>query len=191
MRLVSGLVVLLGLAVGHQALLAAPPDREIPIPPARSPAESLKAIQVRPGFTVELVASEPLVADPIAFDWGADATLWVVEMGDYPMGTDGKGKPGGRVLTLKDDDGDGRYDRATTFLDGLGFPTGLLPWRNGLIVACAPRSSTPRTPTTTVGPIDARSCSPGSARGTSSTGSTGSSSASTAGCTAPMATAGA
>ena len=76
--------------------------------------------------------------DPIAFDWGADGRLWVVEMGDYPLGVDGKGKPGGVVRFLEDTDGDGRYDRATTFLDGLAFPTGVMPWRNGVLVACAP-----------------------------------------------------
>jgi putative membrane-bound dehydrogenase-like protein len=120
--------------------LAAPPvsASDLDLPPAKSPADSLRSIRMRPGFTVELVASEPLVADPIAFDWGADGRLWVVEMGDYPLGVDGKGKPGGVVRALEDTDGDGHYDKATTFLEGLGFPTGLLPWRNGLLIACAP-----------------------------------------------------
>ena len=104
----------------------------------RSPADSLRSIEVAPGFTVELVASEPLVKDPIAFEWGADGKLWVVEMGDYPLGVDGKGKPGGVVRFLEDSNGDGRYDRQTTFLDGLGFPTGVMPWRQGVLVACAP-----------------------------------------------------
>ena len=88
--------------------------------PLRSPEASLRSIRVRAGFTVELVAAEPLVKDPIAFDWGADGKLWVVEMGDYPLGVDGKGKPGGQVRILEDPDGDGRYDKATVFLDGLG-----------------------------------------------------------------------
>ena len=59
-------------------------------------------------------------------------------MGDYPLGIDGKGKPGGVVRFLEDTDGDGRYDKQTTFLDGLGFPTGVMPWREGVLVACAP-----------------------------------------------------
>ena len=71
-------------------------------------------------------------------EWGADGKLWVVEMGDYPLGVDGKGKPGGVVRFLEDTDGDGRYDEATTFLDGLPFPTGVMPWRNGVLVASAP-----------------------------------------------------
>jgi putative membrane-bound dehydrogenase-like protein len=106
--------------------------------PAKSPEASLRAIRTRPGFEVELVACEPLVRDPIALAWGPDGKLWVVEMGDYPLGADGKGKPGGRIKYLEDTDGDGRYDKATVFLDGLSFPTGVLPWRKGVLVTCAP-----------------------------------------------------
>jgi putative membrane-bound dehydrogenase-like protein len=84
------------------------------------------------------MAAEPLGEDPIAFDWSADGKLWVVEMGDYPLGTDGKGKFGGVVRVLEDTNGDSRYDKSTIFLDGLGFPTGLIPWRKGVIIACAP-----------------------------------------------------
>lgn len=108
------------------------------MPAAKEPAQALNTIKARPGFKVELTAAEPLVQDPIAFAWGADGTLWVVEMGDYPLGTDGKGKSGGKVKALRDTDGDGRYDKATTFLDNLGYPTGVLPWRKGVLVVCAP-----------------------------------------------------
>src|ERR1051326_3932005 len=107
-------------------------------PPPLSPQESLRAIHVRPGFKVELVASEPLVQDPIAFEWGADGKLWVVEMGDYPLGTDGKGKSGGVVRFLEDTNNDGIYDKSTIFLDGLNFPNGVIPWRKGIIVSAAP-----------------------------------------------------
>jgi putative membrane-bound dehydrogenase-like protein len=107
-------------------------------PRGKSTAAALNSIRVAPGFLVELVAAEPLVKDPIAFDWGADGKLWVVEMGDYPLGVDGKGKPGGVVRFLEDENGDGVYDKQTTFLEGLGFPTGVLPWRQGVLVACAP-----------------------------------------------------
>ena len=131
-RLAFGTAIYCHLVVSSHALAVA--DE----PAGKSAADSLKSIAVAPGFTVELVASEPLVKDPIAFEWGADGKLWVVEMGDYPLGTDGKGKPGGVVRFLEDTNGDGRYDKQTTFLESLGFPTGVMPWREGVLVACAP-----------------------------------------------------
>ncbi|HEY0552188.1 MAG TPA: PVC-type heme-binding CxxCH protein, partial [Verrucomicrobiae bacterium] len=107
-------------------------------PRAMSPEESLRAMRVRPGFKAELVASEPLIQSPVAFEWSADGRLWVVEMGDYPNGLDGKGKPGGRVRVLEDMDGDGKYDKGTTFLEGLNFPNGIYPWRYGVVISAAP-----------------------------------------------------
>ncbi len=110
-------------------------------PPARSIEDSLKSIQVREGFRVELVASEPLTMDPIAFDWGPDGKLWIVEMADYPSGIDapgGKGKPGGRIVYLEDIDNDGKYDKRTVFLDGISFPTGVMVWKKGVLVTGAP-----------------------------------------------------
>ncbi|MEC9030735.1 MAG: PVC-type heme-binding CxxCH protein, partial [Planctomycetota bacterium] len=99
---------------------------------------SLAAFHIRGGFRIELVAAEPLVMDPVALDWGPDGRLWVAEMADYPLGIDGKGKPGGRVRFLEDTDGDGRYDRSVVFLDGLNFPTGVKAWKDGVLVTAAP-----------------------------------------------------
>lgn len=108
------------------------------VPPPKSPQEALASFRVRPGFRVELVAAEPLVVDPVAFDWGADGRLWVVEMRDYPMGLDGKGRPGGVVKILEDTDGGGRYEEATMFLEGVAFPSSVMPWKKGALVAAAP-----------------------------------------------------
>lgn len=110
----------------------------VPEFPPLSPEEALKSIHVPEGFKVELVACEPNVIDPIAIDWDLAVRLWVVEMADYPSGMDNNGKPGGRVRVLEDTDGDGRYEKSTLFADGLNFPTGLLTWRDGVIVTAAP-----------------------------------------------------
>ncbi len=106
--------------------------------PSLSPAQALKSMRTAPEFTVELVAAEPLVVDPVAIDWGADGKLWVVEMRDYPMGMDGNWKPGGVVKFLEDRNGDGRYDKATTLLGNLPFPTAVFAWRKGVLICAAP-----------------------------------------------------
>jgi putative membrane-bound dehydrogenase-like protein len=128
-----GLLVILP-AIAWAADTQRPPED----PPAKTPDASLRALRPRPGFQAELVAAEPLVQSPIAFAWGPDGKLWVVEMGDYPLGLDGNGKPGGRIKVLEDTNGDGKYTKATVFLDGLSFPTSVMPWRKGILVTCAP-----------------------------------------------------
>jgi putative membrane-bound dehydrogenase-like protein len=120
------------------SLVPAAEPKYPPMPPGMSPKESLAAIRVRAGFAAELVASEPLVMDPIDIAWGPDGRLWVVEMADYPLGLDGKGKPGGRIRVLEDTDGDGKYDKSTVFLEPIAYPTGVMPWRKGVIITAAP-----------------------------------------------------
>ena len=104
----------------------------------RKATSSLRAMEARPGFRVELVAAEPLVMDPVDVAWGPDGTMWVAEMADYPMGLDHKGKPGGRVVAIKDTDGDGRYDQRILFADGLETANTVLPWRDGVLAVAPP-----------------------------------------------------
>lgn len=103
-----------------------------------SPEESAKKWHVRDGYRIELVAAEPVVLDPVAFDWDEQGRLWVIEMADYPLGMDGNGKAGGRVVMLEDSDKDGRYDKRHVIVSDLSYPTGILTWREGVIVTAAP-----------------------------------------------------
>jgi putative membrane-bound dehydrogenase-like protein len=130
------LATLTGLLMALRGVAQTPlPDG---VPPPLDPAAGLASIRVPPGFRVELAASEPEVMDPVAIDWDAEGRLWVVEMADYPEGIDGKGQPGGRVRVLEDRDGDGRHESSVLFAEGLSFPTGLLTWRDGVVVTAAP-----------------------------------------------------
>jgi len=104
----------------------------------KPPAEALSSFRLAEGFKIEVVASEPQVIDPVAFDWAPDGRLWVVEMRDYPLGMDGKGKPGGVVRVLEDTRGTGFYDKSTVFLEGLRFPNGIMPWSKGVLISAAP-----------------------------------------------------
>ncbi len=99
-----------------------------------SAADALRSIQVPEGFKVELIASEPMVRDPINVAFSPDGSAWVVEMADYPLGSG----EGGRVKRLRDNDGNGTLDSVELFLTGLSYPTSVMPWRDGAIVIAAP-----------------------------------------------------
>ena len=128
---------LIGIVAACGVAAASNPDD----PPSgpRTPEETRRGIRVPAGYRVELVAAEPEVLDPVAFDWDAAGRLWVVEMADYPTGMDGAGAAGGRVRVLEDADGDGRYEKSRLFATGLSFPNGVVTWRDGVIVTAAPR----------------------------------------------------
>ncbi len=94
-----------------------------------SPEEALKTFRTAEGFRLELVAAEPQVIDPVAAAFDEDGRLYVAEMRDYPLGP-----PAGTIRLLEDADGDGRMDRATVFAEHLTYPSGLHPWRGGILV---------------------------------------------------------
>jgi len=106
--------------------------------PALSPEGEKQSFHLPEGYEIDLVASEPLISDPVNFAFGPDGRLWVVEMGDYPRGEDGEGAPGGKIKVLSDKNRDSVFDHAAVFLDGLSFPNGVMPWRDGALVSCAP-----------------------------------------------------
>src|SRR5258706_3246347 len=103
-----------------------------------TPEQSLAYLKTEPGLKVELVAAEPMVVDPVAVAWDEKGRMFVVEDRGYPTGP-GKGKPPlGQVVMLEDTNGDGKYDKRTVYVDGLTFPNGVMPWKGGIYVTCAP-----------------------------------------------------
>lgn len=100
-----------------------------------SPTDALAAFQHDPTVRVELVASEPLVFDPIALCFDARGRMFVIENCGYP--TDAE-PPLGKIVLLEDADADGVMDKRTVFAEGFDFPSGIMPWRDGLLVICAP-----------------------------------------------------
>ena len=72
---------------------------------------------------------------PSAFAYDEHGRLYVVEMRGYPYP---EKNPSGRVTRLEDRDGDGRFETRTVFLDGLSWPTGIVPYDGGVFIAVAP-----------------------------------------------------
>jgi putative membrane-bound dehydrogenase-like protein len=138
-------------------------DAPQPLPPE----ESLKRFRVPDGFELRLVAAEPLLADSTGICFDADGRLFACELHGYnldghydiqELNKSGKldmevrripaspeairraeAETYGTVKLLEDTDGDGRMDRARVWADRLPPCYGMVPWRDGVIVLCAPK----------------------------------------------------
>ena len=105
-----------------------------------SPKEALATFKLAPGYRVDLIASEPLVQDPVAIDWDPDGRLWVVEMPGYMRDIAGRDEhdPIGRIVVLEDRDGDGKMDKRTVFADGLVMARSVKVLDRGVLVGEPP-----------------------------------------------------
>jgi len=124
-----------------RALLHVPPPSsgelgaELPRVPPLEPGAALAALDIAPGYAVELAAAEPLVTSPVALAFDEESRLHVVEMNDYPYPAP---EPLGRVRLLEDAEGDGRFEKSTVFADRLAWPTAVTCWAGGVFVGAAP-----------------------------------------------------
>ena len=119
-----------------------PPELQKPSGDSKplSPQDALKTFHLPPGYRLELVASEPLIQEPVAIDWDVDGRLWAVEMPGFMANITGSNEldPIGRVVVLEDTDGDGRMDRRTVFADGLVLARSIKILDRGVLVAEPP-----------------------------------------------------
>lgn len=99
------------------------------------------------GFSMEPIAAEPLLTDPVDIAYDEDGRAYVAEMNDYPYTDKAAHKPNqenpsdqpiGKIRLLVDSDDDGVFDQSTIFADGLSWPTGVACWRGGIYVCATP-----------------------------------------------------
>ncbi|MEO8077128.1 MAG: c-type cytochrome [Acidobacteriota bacterium] len=109
--------------------------------PPLPPAEALKTFSMPPGYRLELVASEPMIQDPVALDWDARGRLWAVEMPGFVPDLDTpepNPAPIGRVVVLEDTNADGTMDKRTVFADGLVMARAIKVLDDGVLVGEPP-----------------------------------------------------
>ncbi|MEB2775996.1 c-type cytochrome [Algoriphagus sp. D3-2-R+10] len=99
--------------------------------------EEIETFQLEAGFKIQLVASEPMVQDPVFITFDEDARLWVIEMRGFMTDSTGseEDKPIGRISVLEDLDGDGEMDKSTIYLDSLIMPRAIGFFADGVLVA--------------------------------------------------------
>ena len=115
---------------------------EMPRVPYVEAGDAIGAFRTAAGFSVELVAAEPLVSDPVDACFDEYGRMFVAEMHGYPfsfestkLNPDGGGKQdAGIIRFLEDTDGDGRMDSSVVFADGISWPTSVCCYDGGVFV---------------------------------------------------------
>ena len=107
-----------------------------PSPEYLSPEESIKRFNLPKGYRLELVASEPMIKEPVAITWDGNARMYVAEMLTYMQDADATGErsPTSRIVMLEDTNNDGKMDKRTVFIENLLLPRMLLCVNNELLV---------------------------------------------------------
>ncbi len=125
-----------------------------------APDEAPRRMTLPASLEVQLVASEPMIRQPVAIEFDDAGRLWVIQYLQYPNPAGLKrakvdrysrttydkippppplGSPGAdRITILEDVDGDGRADRAKDFVTGLNLATGLAFGHRGVFVLQVP-----------------------------------------------------
>lgn len=105
--------------------------------PANINGDTLAKMSVPAGFSVDLIAAEPVVHQPMAFCFDAQGRLWVVEGHSYPAKRpEGQGLD--RVLILEDQDHDGTFESKKVFTEGLNLVSGMQVGHGGVWIGAAP-----------------------------------------------------
>ncbi len=109
-----------------------------PKPPVKalSPADEAKTFQLPAGYRLELMLSEPEIAEPVSMAFDGNGRLYVAEMRSYMRDIDGTNElvPTSRVSVHWSSKNDGKYDQHRVFADKLMLPRLLLPLADGVLI---------------------------------------------------------
>jgi putative membrane-bound dehydrogenase-like protein len=132
----------------------------VALPQGLSPKEALARMKTPDDVRVRLVASEPLIRQPLSLSFDDRGRLWVLQYLQYPNPAglkavevdrylrtkwDRKPEPppkgpkgADRITILTDEDGDGVMDHAKDFLSNLNLATGFIHGCGGVFVLQSP-----------------------------------------------------
>lgn len=95
-----------------------------------SPAEQAQHFILPPGYHLEPVLSDPVIAEPTAISFDGNGRMFVLEDRGYMQDADAGGErdPVGRISVHEDVNGDGVYEKHSVFVDKLVFPRFAMPF---------------------------------------------------------------
>ncbi|MBK1883277.1 discoidin domain-containing protein [Luteolibacter pohnpeiensis] len=103
---------------------------------AQTPEDESNSFLLPLGYKMQLVLSEPEIAEPVVTAFDGDGRMFVAEMRTYMQDIDGKGEKDetSRISLHISTKGDGNYDKHTVFADHLKLPRMILPLGKGQLL---------------------------------------------------------
>jgi hypothetical protein len=130
------------------------------VPPQVPADKARKTFQIAKGLDIHLLASEPMVQQPVCITFDDRGRLWVLQYLQYPTpnglkavevdqylrtrydrspAPPPKGPRGAdRIIVLEDPDGEGRYRKARDVITGLNLASGMALGYGGVYVVQPP-----------------------------------------------------
>ncbi|MFT7631850.1 MAG: putative membrane-bound dehydrogenase-like protein, partial [Mariniblastus sp.] len=129
------------------------------------PSDKVSSLKVPDNLELDLLLAEPEIANPLYLNFDERGRLWLVEYRQYPWpaglklisrdsvwrnvyeppfppppphAADSQFRGKDKITIHEDTDGDGKFDKHTTFLDGLNLATAALKGRGGVFVMNPP-----------------------------------------------------
>ena len=95
-----------------------------------TPTEEKSTFRLARGYHIDLITSEPQVQEPVLTVWDGNGAMYISEMRSYMQNVEGKNTKeakNSRIKRFEDTNGDGTYDKVTTFAENLNLPRAILP----------------------------------------------------------------
>jgi mono/diheme cytochrome c family protein len=104
--------------------------------PYLTPEEELKTFDLKPGYSLELVVSDPIIKEPVVAVFDGNGRMYVAEMRTYMQNIDGRDEltTNSRISLHWSSKHDGNYDRHSVFIDNLLLPRAILPLKDSVLV---------------------------------------------------------
>lgn len=142
----SSVVILAGLAPSFlttnraSAQAISPPGNTRPVntnsTPYLTPEEELKTFDLKAGYNLEVVVSDPVIKEPVVAVFDGNGRMYVAEMRTYMQDIDGRNElTTNSLISLHwSSKHDGNFDRHSVFASGLVLPRAILPLKDSVLV---------------------------------------------------------
>ncbi len=104
--------------------------------PYLTPEEELKTFDLKPGYSLELVVSDPIIKEPVVAVFDGNGRMYVAEMRTYMQNIEGRDEltTNSRISLHWSSKHDGNFDRHSVFIDNLLLPRVILPLKDSILV---------------------------------------------------------